>query len=194
MARIRTFIAVDISDEQRTAMEMVQQQLQSAGLTAKWVRPDDFHITLHFLGEINEREVGALCNVINRVAKKAPPLTLGIAGLGAFPNLRRPKTIWAGVTEGAEELSRIHDALRDPLAELGCYRHEDRRYTPHLTLGRCKAQEESEAAAAELAKYATWSAGSRPVHEIRLYRSESTRKGFEYSILGRGELRGKPVI
>jgi 2'-5' RNA ligase len=189
MARIRTFIAVEISREIRLNCELLQRQLADANLPAKWTTAADLHVTLHFLGEIHERETAGVCNVLTRVAKKHHAFPLTVGGLGAFPNVRRPKTLWAGLSAGIEELTAIHEALRDPLGDLGVYRHEDRRYTPHLTLGRVKADEESDAAAIEIAKYRDWVGGTTMVEEILLFRSDNSKTGPEYSLLGRGVLK-----
>jgi RNA 2',3'-cyclic 3'-phosphodiesterase len=192
MARIRSFLAVDISDDIRSAVESLQQDLAAAGVAAKWVSPADMHITLQFLAEINEREVNSLCRIVSQAGRKEAPFTMRLEGIGAFPNLRRPKIVWVGITTGEESLSRLHESLRRPLEDLGVYRHEDRKYTPHLTLGRLKTDDESiDALALILAKYREWVAGQTIVDQLKVYRSEMQKKGPEYIVLGRGELRGR---
>ena len=115
--------------------------------------------------------------------------TLGVETVGCFPNPRRPRVVWAGVGEGGPELVALHDALEPPLQELGCYRREERHYTPHITLGRVKSDGPAEALAATLAKKAKWHGGEIEVQEVLVMSSQLTSRGPEYTILSRGRLR-----
>jgi 2'-5' RNA ligase len=76
------------------------------------------------------------------------------------------------------------------LLELGCYRREDREYTPHLTLGRLSHEDRAEDWGATLARHADWQGGSSPVDEVLVMASEMRRAGPEYSVMGRGPLGG----
>lgn len=190
MPRTRTFIGVDIGDAIRKQAVSLQKKLARGGDAVKWADPDGMHITLIFLGDVDDRELIDVCRVVQGVAEGEPPFALAVGGVGAFPNARRPKVVWGGVTEGADELRRLHAALEETMLELGCYRREDRAYTPHLTLGRVKADDGAFALAAELPKLVTWDGGRTTVGEVRVYTSEPTRDGFEYAVIGRGELTG----
>ncbi|HVS37852.1 MAG TPA: RNA 2',3'-cyclic phosphodiesterase, partial [Gemmataceae bacterium] len=109
-------------------------------------------------------------------------------------NPRRPRVVWAGVGLGGPELIALHDSLEPPLLELGCYRREERQYTPHITLGRVRSDGSAEALAAVLTKKANWNAGSEiEVQEVLVMSSQLTPQGPEYTVLSRGKLRkGKP--
>jgi 2'-5' RNA ligase len=135
---------------------------------------------------VEELEVVSICRVVQERARKHARFTLDVAGLGAFPNSRRPKILWAGVTEGVTELRALHGDLEEGLLDLGCYRREDREYTPHLTLGRLSHDDRVEEWGPVLAKHADWEGGSMPVDEVLVMRSEMRRGGPEYSVLGRG--------
>src|SRR5262245_63138182 len=106
-----------------------------------------------------------------------------------FGNPRRPRTLWVGVAEGAQPLCAIHDALEAALMELGCYRREERSFTPHITIGRVKGDRPSDALAAALAKHAGWKAGTVEVQEVLVMSSELTRDGPEYTVLSRAALK-----
>jgi 2'-5' RNA ligase len=190
MPRTRTFIGVDIGDAVRKQAVALQKKLARAGDGVKWADPGGMHVTLLFLGDVDDRELVEVCRVVREAAKGEPPFPLAVRGVGAFPTPRRPKVVWGGITEGADELRRLHAALEAPLLALGCYRREDRAYTPHLTLGRVKADDGAFALAAELPKLAAWDGGRTTVGEVRVYSSEPTRDGFEYAVIGRGELGG----
>jgi 2'-5' RNA ligase len=190
MARVRTFIGIEIGDEIRKNAVALQQRLAQTGAAVKWVEPENLHVSLLFLGEVDEREVVSVCRAVAVVAGREPPFPLRVSGVGAFPNNRRPKTVWAGVADGAEPLRRLHGLLEDELLALGCYRKEDRPYTPHLTLGRVKAEGGGHALAAELPKLLAWDGGRTTVDEVLVFGSELTRDGPVYTALGRGELTG----
>jgi len=190
MARVRTFIGVELGDDIRDRAVALQQALAKTGAAVNWTAPGNFHLTLLFLGEVGTSDLPAVCRIVAAVAATEPPFAVGVSGVGAFPNVRRPKTLWAGITDGAAELIRLHDALEQPLLELGCYRREDRAYTPHLTLGRVKSDEDGTKLAPELPKHLGWSGGQTTVTEVVLFSSELRRAGPEYTALGRGPLRG----
>jgi 2'-5' RNA ligase len=186
MSRIRTFIAVEIGDEIRKRAVALQERLAKTGDDVRWVDPAGMHVTLIFLGEVDEREVMDVCRAVKAVAKQEAPFTLNVSGVGAFPNTRRPKTVWAGITDGAEALQRIHGLLNEALSELGGYRKEDRAYTPHLTLGRVNGS--GQGLIVEFPKLMSWSGGHTTVNELIVFSSEMTREGPEYTPLGRGVL------
>jgi 2'-5' RNA ligase len=101
--------------------------------------------------------------------------------------------VWGGVTDGAESLQRLHAALEEEMLELGCYRTEERGYTPHLTLGRVNDAEAGFAVAAELPKRAAWQGGRFAVEEVLVFSSEMDRDGPVYTVMGRAPLAGKPT-
>src|SRR5262245_14347305 len=102
MGRIRTFIAVDIGETIRGHVADLQRKLGRVGAGVKWVEPDNLHITLLFLGEVDELAVLNVCRAVADVAKPVVPFQLEIEGLGAFPNARRPKILWVGVKSGVQ--------------------------------------------------------------------------------------------
>ena len=188
MARIRTFIAVDLAAGVKSRLTALQEELGRSGSGVKWTRADNLHLTLLFLGEVEELEVVAICRVVRQRGRKHAPFAVDVAGLGAFPNLRRPKILWAGLTDGAAELRALHADLEEGLLDLGCYRREDREYTPHLTLGRLSHDDRADDWGAVLAKHVDWQGGSSPVDEVLVMASEMRKGGPEYTVLGRGAL------
>ena len=193
MARTRTFIAVDIGDAVRKRAVALQKQLARTAAGVNWSEPGGMHVTLLFLGEVDDREVVQVCRAVKEVAGREPPFELRVSGVGAFPNLRRPKVVWAGITDGADVLQRLYAALEEKMLSLGCYRSEDRAYTPHLTLGRVTGDEDSSALATEIPKLSGWDGGQTVVGEVRVYTSEMRREGPEYTVIARSALAGPPV-
>jgi 2'-5' RNA ligase len=189
MARLRTFIAVDLGTAIRDRCVALQETLACTGTAVKWVEPENLHVTILFLGEVDERTVPDVCRAVAVCCGRHEGFTLGVEKLGCFGNPRRPRTVWVGVGEGHDALIALHDALEAALMELGCYRREDRPYTPHITLGRVQGERTTNSLAAELVKRADWKAGETPVREVLVMSSELTPKGPIYTVLGRGKLR-----
>ena len=133
MARIRTFIAVDLSKGTKGKLKALQDEFAKKAPGVKWVTPDNFHLTLLFLGEVEKREIVAICRTVEKRARKHSSFNLDVEGLGAFPNTRRPKILWAGITEGASELKELHDDIEEGLLELNQYRREER--SRHVGIG-----------------------------------------------------------
>src|SRR5207253_6777135 len=190
MARTRTFLAVDIGDAIRKQAAAVQRELAATGANVKWVLPANLHLTLLFLGELDDRDLAQVCRLAAKSTAKLEPFRISIDGVGAYPNLRRPKVLWAGVDEGAEELIALFLAIEEPLFEAGFYRKEERAFSPHLTLGRAKEEADGFLLSPALAKYSAWTAGITMVEEVLIMASDLRREGPEYSVLGRAELRG----
>jgi RNA 2',3'-cyclic 3'-phosphodiesterase len=188
MARLRTFIGVDIGKSIRERAVALQETLARTGTDVKWVEPENLHVTLLFLGEVDDREVPAVCRVVAEQTHQHPAFMMNIQSAGCFPNLRRPRILWIGVGEGTQELCAVHDSLETPLLELGCYRREERQYTPHITLGRVKSDRPAEKLSAALAQNAGWQGGKVSVSEILVMSSELTPKGPVYTILSRAKL------
>jgi 2'-5' RNA ligase len=192
MPRTRTFLAVDVGDAIRKQAVALQKQLtKSAPDGVNWTEPGGMHVTLLFLGEVDDRDVVQVCRAVKDVATREPAFSLAVSGVGAFPNPRRPKVVWGGITDGADALQKLYAALEERMLDLGCYRTEDRAYTPHLTLGRVTDDAAGFALAAELPKLAEWDGGRVAVNEVRVYSSELRRTGPEYTVLARSPLTGE---
>src|SRR5437588_6328232 len=185
MKPTRTFIALDPGKAIRDRLVALQENLAKTGAEVKWVEPDNLHLTLLFLGEVDQRDLTPVCRAVAEVAAKQPAFAMSIEQAGAFPNSRRPRTLWVGVGVGAPEVTALHGALEMPLLSLGCYRREERAYAPHLTVGRVRADRPAERLTAALNKYAAWSAGDTMVREVHVMGSELTLKGPLYTVMSR---------
>jgi RNA 2',3'-cyclic 3'-phosphodiesterase len=193
MGKTRTFIGIDIGNSIRTSATALQKELAKTGAEVKWAAPESMHVTLLFLGEVDDRELHAVCGAVKEASAGEPPFLLRVSGVGAFPTPRRPKILWAGITAGAEPLQRLNAALEERMLALGCYRTEERGYTPHLTLGRVKGDADSFALASEIPKRLAWDGGNVAVDEVLVYSSEMDRAGPVYTVIGRAPLTGKPI-
>ncbi len=191
MARIRTFLAIDLGQAIRKRLASLQDELAGIAPDVKWVEYDNLHITLLFLGDVDERESITVCRAAQQVTSALPGFMATVEAVGVFPNARRPRVVWAGVGEGSEQLTELHRGLESRLEELGLYRPEMRPYKPHVTLGRVKGEGPHDALAQSLGKYAEWTAGEARIREVLVMSSELTRDGPTYAILGRAKLQGE---
>src|SRR5262249_43803682 len=142
-----------------------------------------------FLGEVDYLDAPRVCRAAADCCAGIDRFGLTVEGVGCFPNPRRPRVVWAGVTDGAAEARALHDALETPLLELGCYRREERQYTPHVTLGRVNSAGGAERLAAALAGQADWHGGAVEVGEVHVLSSELKPHGPVYTVLSRARLR-----
>jgi RNA 2',3'-cyclic 3'-phosphodiesterase len=150
---IRAFIAVELEATLRRQLAGVQQQLKDrlaaeapGAVRIAWVKPTSMHLTLKFLGDVDERRVDALRDGMAVAARGHQALRIPLARLGAFPRPQEPRTLWVGPPEvwerggAAKQLAALVRAMDDCCAAEGVPR-ETRPFTPHLTLARIKAGE-----------------------------------------------------
>jgi 2'-5' RNA ligase len=188
MKRTRTFIAVDVTPPIRNKLVALQTDLGRTVSGAKWVEPANIHLTLVFLGEVDDREIPTVCRAAEEAAAQRTPISATIRGVGCFPHLRRPRVVWAGIDQGGQELIALHDALETLLEQLG-YRREDRRYTPHVTLGRINSDRiATQNLTAAINRLADWVGGDMIVAEIQIMGSQLGSTGPVYTVLGRARL------
>jgi len=134
---IRTFIAVGLPGELQAEIGRLSSSLSTRIPGVRWVPPENLHLTLKFLGNVDEETIPDIQAILNRVTPRHLPIICRFGGLGVFPNPRRPKIIWLGVIEGSDQLSGLAEELSEEFTRLG-FKLEKRGYTPHLTLGRIK--------------------------------------------------------
>ncbi len=136
---IRTFIAVELTGSMREQISLLEQLLRKEGAKVKWVKPENLHLTLKFLGNIQAPCIDDVVEATQEAVQGIKPFILSFSGLGVFPNLKRARVIWIGIKEGADSLGRIQRELEERLFQRG-FAREERDFSPHLTIGRVKSQ------------------------------------------------------
>lgn len=138
---MRLFVALNLPPEVREALWAATEPLRQRRLPVKWVRGEGIHVTLKFLGEVDGAQEGALVAALGRAAAGARPLSLALEGFGVFPDFRRPRVVWTGITpEPALEI--LQHRVEQEFAPLG-FPTEARAFRPHLTLGRADREARS---------------------------------------------------
>lgn len=186
--KLRTFIAVELSPLVCQRAARLIEQLGASGAPMRWVDARRLHLTLKFLGDVDELEIAHVCRAASDSAAAHEAFTLDVAGAGAFPRPEQPRIVWLGVRHGAPRLAALHETLEERLASLG-YPREARRFSPHVTLGRAKGQgRQSQELAALLAEHRDYEAGPSEIEELVVFSSELTRQGPQYTALAHAEL------
>ncbi len=180
---IRTFIALPIPEEIKASLGGAIAQLKTKNPAVRWVKPEGLHITLKFLGDIEEALVDPLSADLDKSAANYPQLTLALSGFGAFPNTRRPRVVWAGLVGSMQELISLAADI-----DMACLAYgialEKRPFSGHITLGRLKAP-----TMVDLAMNPA--SGTFSASEILLYKSVLLPGGAQYTVLHRSSLGSK---
>ncbi len=134
---MRSFIAVKISSEQRELIAELVEKLRQYGANVKWVRPDNLHVTLKFLGDVDEKALPQIFDSLEKSLTNQQSFDFNLSALGCFPNSRRPRVFWVGIERGAEELKALAKIIDECMLGFG-FPREKRGFSPHLTIGRVK--------------------------------------------------------
>jgi 2'-5' RNA ligase len=180
---VRSFIAFDIDDaDVLNQMREAQKQLGETGADLKLVKPENIHITVRFLGNITEDKVSRISREMRQVAFK--PFSAEIHGIGAFPSVKSPRVIWAGIRSGADEARSVFQQLEPKLAGLG-FKREPRGFNPHITVGRVRSRRNKDALVECLRSLAARHFGVLKVSCVKLKKSVLTPQGPVYSTLAK---------
>jgi 2'-5' RNA ligase len=135
---MRTFIAIELSPEIEEYLRRLQERLKTSQADVKWVSPQNIHLTLKFLGEIDEKTLEQIKHILEDTACSSEQFTLRLSVIGAFPSIKSPRVIWIGIDKGDEEVKVIAKELEDKLSAIGLPK-EDRAFSSHITLGRVRS-------------------------------------------------------
>ncbi len=190
--KIRSFIAIELPEEVIKALTRVQGRLKTSDeKNVKWVEPENMHLTLQFLGNVDAAAVGNITAAIERAAAGARHFPLEVGGLGAFPSLHRLQTVWVGLGGDLDKLTRLQKDISANLTPLG-FPPENRPFTPHLTLGRAREfiRPEERAALGKLLENMPFNVKyTVEVTVVNLMKSQLTRQGPIYTRLASVALR-----
>lgn len=186
METYRCFIAVDLPSAVKLSLTAAQLCLKAAKDRIKWVEEVNFHLTLKYLGEITQAQVEAIQETLKSIANHHRKSGFYINGAGAFPNPRNPKIIWAVIRDSENTLTGLHQEIDDELFKLGLPR-EQKKFSPHLTLGRVKDPGPVPGLSGLLQDLKVKEFVA--LEEFKLMRSKLTKNGPEYSTISSFELQ-----
>jgi RNA 2',3'-cyclic 3'-phosphodiesterase len=186
--KVRTFLAVRVGDEVEAAIYRLIEELRAPNDGVSWAQRDKLHVTLKFLGAaIASARLAPLAEAVADISKAASAFQVGTRGLGAFPNLRRPRVLWTGLE--SEGLIRLAKQIENAATVLG-FEREERPWAPHLTIARIRDPRRVRSLLERLPAADQCEFGESRVGEIALYRSHLSSRGSTYERLTTFPLRG----
>lgn len=192
MSLLRAFIAIEIPLEIKQAISRQTASLrQSSGRAIRWVSMENIHLTLKFLGEVSSANLELMAQSVRAECTHSAPFSIAVEGLGCFPNVRRPRVLWIGLS-APPALIHLQHQIETSATRLG-YPPDEKPFSPHLTIGRVREQ----ASAAELQTLRLLleqthlpSLGTFSVDEICFYKSDLKPEGPVYTRISTIRLGG----
>ncbi|MCX7755871.1 MAG: RNA 2',3'-cyclic phosphodiesterase [Anaerolineales bacterium] len=194
MSLLRAFIAIEIPFEIKQAISRQTASLrQSSGRAIRWVSVENIHLTLKFLGQVSSANLELLAQSVRAECAHSTPFSIAVEGLGCFPNARRPRVLWIGLS-APPALIHLQHQIETSANRLG-YPPDEKPFSPHLTIGRVREQ----ASTAELQTLRLLleqthlpSLGTFSVNEICFYRSDLKPDGPVYTRISTARLGENP--
>lgn len=185
---MRLFIAIDLPQEIKDFLAGLQTRLKKSGADIKWVSPKNIHLTLKFLGEIDDTHlVDKINSVLENIASNKPPFRISFNSIGAFPSLKSARIIWVGVNKGQDTIKEISEDFENKLQDLGIAK-EDRPFSSHITIGRTRSSLNREKLIKGIDELSTEIFDKKnpvefTVTAITLFKSTLTAKGPIYEVV-----------
>lgn len=188
---MRTFIAIELSDEIKNTLSQIQSHLKYSGADVKWVEKDNIHLTLKFLGEIDEKKCEKVKAALEGTAQSTKAFEISLKDIGAFPKIDFPRVIWVGLDKGAKESTELAKKVDEALSKLG-FPEETRPFAAHLTIGRVRSPKNKLALKEKIESLqgpGSNSQGPEIISSIFLFQSKLTPAGPIYSKLHEAKLK-----
>lgn len=175
---MRLFVALDIPSTVRKNLAELVNSLRAVSPQTRWVRPENLHVTLKFIGEVPETKLAPIRTALAQ-ARSAQPITLAFRGLGFFPDERHPRVFWAGI-EASPNLKTLAADIEKATETLSIAR-EQKPFSPHLTLARFEPPRVPEKLREAIRENAGREFGWLRTHQFRLIESKLKPSGAEYT-------------
>lgn len=187
---MRTFIAVDPSPDVLARLNAYVERVSKRTKGFSWADSSKIHLTLRFLGDIEETVRKSVADRLNTVCSKEIPILIKARGVGFFPSARKPRIVWAGLEGDIDRLNRLQAVIERVLEGLEVHPCEERDFKPHLTLARIKDFRIASGVASILQGSQEVEFGEFAVKSVFLYKSDLTPKGSRYTKLNEFHLTG----
>ena len=186
---IRSFLAFELPPEIREKIGAVSKELQKTSMPVRWVKVENIHLTMIFLGSVNEDAIDEIKENVQPVVKGFSTIRTMLNGVGVFPHWRKPRVIWVGLNGEIDTLSNLRDQLQAELKMLGL-REEKRPFRPHLTIGRFKGRvDRDEELKSILDRYHDITSDLYCLKELILFKSDLRPDGAVYTRMATWPLR-----
>ncbi len=171
---MRLFIAVDLSETIKKEIIELEQKLMKGNPDVKLVEPENLHLTLKFLGNVGEDKISTIEKAILDIVKDLKPFKITLRGVGYFGKPSHVRTLWIGLKEGREKLARLMEDMNRTFSKI---REENRKPSPHLTIGRVRSGRNKEVLLRQIDGFSDVKLGSLLVNKIKLKKSTLTPQG-----------------
>ena len=179
---MRTFIALEISDESRSSLAQLIESIKPELGKLSWVKPENIHLTMKFIGEIDEKMIPDIERELNHVAAKTSVMSVNIRSLGCFPNPRRARVLWAGLRGNLEQLEFLKRDVEESMTKIGLEK-DNKKFSPHVTLARIKKPVDTARLTSILKEHDNSDYGKEEFDHIALIKSDLTPSGANYTRL-----------
>lgn len=183
---MRLFVAIELSPAVRKALVDLQRRLGAHGSIVRWVPAEQLHLTVKFLGEVDDRQVAAVGNAVTDCGTQLGPFTMGTAGAGCFPPRGNVRVVWGGVTDSDGRLSALVERVEAAMESLG-FARERRPFSPHITVGRVREGAATDALRSALGA-ASLASAEQEVAGMTLMSSVLSPRGPTYTPVCRARL------
>lgn len=189
---MRAFIAIPLPESAKQKLFELQESLKAAQADVKWVNPNNIHLTLKFMGDLNEKKLPLLKEAMTATARDHPAFPARIAGLETFPHDASPRVVWVGIAEGEALIQRLCADLQSRVAEMAGIPKDRRPFTSHITIGRVRSPKNKKALIEQLKFFEGKELdGAFRVGMIALYQSTLLPEGPLYEMLQEAPLKSQ---
>ena len=187
---IRSFLAFELPEGIKKTVARISGEIRHSDLDARWVKPENIHLTVVFMGNINSDDLGRLTAEVEDVCSGYGIFDIALKGMGCFPNRHRPRVLWMGLDGNLDRMSRFRDDLQESLKAFGI-KGERRGFKPHLTLARFRSMRKTGSELEDILKvYEALESTFESVSELFLFKSELKPGGAVYTKLKSWPLSG----
>lgn len=179
---IRAFIAVELNDQVKQTIREFQDRLKPLGCDISWVKPENAHLTLKFLGDVKIKMIPSITETLGDLSRNLHSFDTTLTQPGVFPDLRHPRVVWIGLDDGNGNLARMAESLETALGNIG-FRKEKRDFQAHITVGRIRTLKNVTQLCSAIKGFAVPSGIEQSVGEVVLFKSTLTSQGSIYEIL-----------
>ncbi len=189
---IRSFLAFELPPEIKEMLRDVSGEMKKLALDLRWVKVDNMHLTVVFLGGINRAQIGEVGLKTEEICCDFAPFNVSLRGTGIFGTPRNPRVLWIGINGDLDRMGRFRDSLQLALEDLGV-RQEKRPFRPHLTVGRFRKGSRTASHHLEklLSRYRDLKSQPWPAKELVLFRSDLNPGGAVYTKMKAWPLTGQ---
>jgi 2'-5' RNA ligase len=180
---MRLFIAFPVSKEIKNKIAKLQKDLKSKVVDEKisWVNPDNIHLTIKFLGEVDPEKVEVIGKIMAKSINRVGVFEMNIENGGVFPSKNKPRVMWVGCNDPTENISKIKKSMDNALKKLG-FKKEKKKFNAHLTIGRIRSMKKiSNCVDALLSNEILF--GKMKMQKIQLISSRLSPQGSEYEVI-----------